>query len=169
MNFGFLGTFIGFAFIIAIVVIYHILSVNRDRVKKAYSMMNVNLKKRWDIVPNFVEVVKDYSAYEETTLEKLTVLRNQEYNKFQMEQKIEVDNNISKVVSKMISMAEKHPEIKANEAYSNLSNQLVNLESEIKNSKKEYKEAVKKYNTSVEAIPNNVVAILFGFNEETEI
>lgn len=169
MNLGFLGTICGFALILAVVVIYNILSSRRNRVKEAYSEMDVNLKRRWNLVPNLVEVVKGYSAYEEATLEKLTILRNQEYDKFQMNQRIEVDNNISKVVSKMMSMAENYPELKADEAYANLSNQLVYLENVIENSKKEYNEAVKKYNTSVESIPNNVVAILFGFNEETEM
>ena len=152
--------------IIAIAIIYNNLVRNRNNVREKYSAMDVSLKKRWDLVPNLVEVVKGYSAYEETTLEKLTVLRQQKFEDFEMQQKLEVDANISKVVLKMLAIAENYPDLKADQEYLKLSGQLENLENEIAKIRNEYNEAVRKYNTKIETIPSNLVAILFGFNEE---
>lgn len=153
--------------IIAVVaVIYNILTISRNKVKQAYSTMDASLQKRWDLVPNLVEVVKGYSAYEEKTLEKITSLRNQNFNDFKMDQKLDVDNKISRVVSKMIAISENYPDLKASDEYIKLSNQLMDLEEEIKDARKDYTEAVKDYNTKIAIIPNNIVAVLFGFNEE---
>lgn len=162
----YLGTIIGMIIIVVVAVIYNMLVKARNKVKEAYSSMDISLKKRWDIVPNLVEVVKGYSAYEKSTLEKLTLLRQQAYDKFEMKQKLDVDNNIAKVVSKMLAIAENYPDLRADEEYLKLSEQLMNLENEIAKARKEYNEAVNKYNTQIEVVPNNLVAILFGFNEE---
>lgn len=162
----YVGMIITLILIVIIAVIYNILVSARNKVKEKYSNMDVHLKMRWDLVPNLVEVVKGYSAYEESTLEKLTELRKQEFSKYGMEQKLDIDSNISKVASKMMAIAENYPDLKADQEYLNLSKQLVKLETEIANSRKEYNEAVTDYNTKIEVIPNNLVAILFGFNEE---
>ena len=155
-----------FILLVVVAIIYNTLTKARNKVKEKYSNIDVSLKKRWDIVPNLVEVVKGYSAYEEKTLEKLTELRSQQYDKFLMEQKLDIDNNISKVVSKIFAIAENYPELKANEEYLEFSKNLSNLEEEISKNREEYNKAVQEYNTKIEKIPNNIIAILFGFNEE---
>lgn len=162
----YIGTIIGMIIIVIVAVIYNILVKSRNKVREAYSKMDVCLKKRWDLVPNLVEVVKCYSVYEKSTLEKLTLLRNQSYENFKMEQKLDVDKNISKVILKMLAIGENYPDLQANKEYLKLSSQLINLENEIAQSRNEYNEAVQKYNTKVETIPSSIIAILFGFNEE---
>jgi len=163
---GHIGTILVLILVIVVAIIYNILSAARNKVKREYASLDVQLKKRWDLIPNLVETVKAYSVYEESTLQKLTTLRNQSFDSFKMEQKINVDQNIAKVVFKMMGIAENYPELQADEAYLKLSEQLEKLETEIGNNRKEYNKAVQEYNTEIEKIPNNLVAILFGFNEE---
>ena len=162
----YIGTILIIILVIIVAIIYNILTTERNKVKREYANLEVQLKKRWDLVPNLVEIVKEYSVYEESTLQKLTVLRSQSFDSFKMEQKINVDQNIAKVISKMMGIAENYPDLKANEEYLNLSEQLIKLETGIENSRKEYNQTVQKYNTEIEKLPNNLVAILFGFNEE---
>ena len=152
--------------VIIVAIIYNILTVARNKVKREYANLDVVLKKRWDLIPNLVELVKGYSVYEESTLQKLTALRNQSFDSFKMEQKINIDQNISKVIFKMMGIAENYPDLQADESYLELSKQLEKLETEIGNTRKEYNKTVQEYNTEIEKIPINFVAILFGFNEE---
>ena len=109
---------------------------------------------------------KGYSTFEEATIAKLTSLRNQKFEDFKMEQKLDVDKNMAKIINKMITISENDPELTANEEYTKLTEQFEKIEKNISKSKKEYNKAVKEYNTKLEVVPNNVVAILFGFNEE---
>lgn len=168
MNIGFFGTIIGTILIIAVGIIYYMLVSNRNHVNMKKNAVNISIKKRWGLIPAFIDIVKNYSAIEEQTLEKLLALTNQEYDKFKLQKKIEVDTNISKVISKIIGICENNFDISENEQYVNIRNQLIKLDREIINLKKSYFEASKKYNNIVKPFPNNIVAILFGFNEEIE-
>ena len=161
-----IGMIIVFIIVAVVSIIYIILNKARNKVKENYSALETNFKKRWDIIPNLVETVKQYSVFEESFLEKLELLRNQQYENFNVEQKVNIDENISKVLTKMMEMAEDYSELKSDESYINLSKQLNKLENDIVNNKDEYNKFAKEYNRKIEAIPNNIVAILFGFNEE---
>ena len=162
----YLGTAIIIILIFIVMIIYNTLSKARNKIKEEYSNMDTNLRKRWDLIPSLVETVKDYSIYEESTLEKFSILKSQVFDSLKMEQKLYIDQNISKVISKMMSMAKKHSELNSDIEYIKLSEQLEELESEIINIHKEYDKAVNEYNKMIEKVPNNLVAILFGFNEE---
>lgn len=163
----YLGTAIIIVLVFVVAIIYSALSKARNKIKEEYSNMNTNLRKRWDLIPSLVNVVRDYSIYEESTLEKFSILKSQVFDNLKVEQKIYIDQNISKVISKMMSMAEKHPDLQADIEYIKLSEQLVELEEEIINIHKEYDKAVNEYNKNIEKFPINIVAILFGFNEES--
>ncbi|MBR2289233.1 MAG: LemA family protein [Clostridia bacterium] len=161
-----IGVTIVLILIVTVGIIYNRLTKARNKVREAYASIATSLQKRWDLVPGFVEIVKGYSTFEEATIAKLTSLRNQKFEDFKMEQKLDVDKNMAKIINKMITISENDPELTANEEYTKLTEQFEKIEKNISKSKKEYNKAVKEYNTKLEVVPNNVVAILFGFNEE---
>lgn len=164
----YIGTIIVLAIVIVVAIIYHSLSKSRKRVRELYSGVEVSLKRRWDLVPELVKVVRGYSTYEEANLAKLSKLREQNFEEFEIEKKIDVDSKISKLVAKMIAISENYPDLLVSQDYIDVSEQLMDLEEEICVKKDEYNNTVKEYNTLVEKVPYNIVAITFGFNEENK-
>lgn len=159
------------AVIIVILVIYIISIFNKltklkNKVREAFSTMDVYLKKRWDLIPNLVEIVKGYSAYEKGTLEEITNIRSRAYDSLSNEQKIKSDETIKESVIKIIALAESYPELKANEHFMDLANQLTRVENEIANSRKYYNAVVRDYNNKVEMFPSNIIAGLLGYKSE---
>ncbi len=134
-----------------------------NQVKEAFATMDVYLKKRWDLIPNLVETVKGYSAHEKETLEEVVNLRNNSYDKMNDSEKLNTNNKISESLGRLIAIAESYPELKANENYKDLSNQLTKIEDEIASSRKYYNGCVRIYNNKVEMFPSNLCAKLFGF------
>lgn len=156
--------------IIIVLVMFGILTYNslvesRNMVKEAFATMDVYLKKRWDLVPNLVETVKGYSKHESETLEKVIEARGN-YTQMSRQEKVDSDNIIKGEVAKLIALSESYPELKANQNFLDLSNQLVKVEDDIENSRKYYNGTVKNYNIKVLTIPTNIIASMFGFKEE---
>ena len=157
--------------IIAVLVIYLIVQYNafvkaNNIVKEAFSTMDVYLKKRWDLIPNLVETVKSYAKYESDTLENVIKLRNTSYDDMSYEEKIQKNQEAVQGINKLIALSENYPEIKANENFIELSNQLTQVENEIANSRKYYNATVREYNNKIGIFPNNIVAKLFNHKEE---
>ena len=156
--------------IIVILFIYILITYNsfinsRNLVKEAFSTMDIYLKKRWDIIPNLIEVVKGYSKYEKETLTKITSLRSSSYDELTMDNKININEELSKYLSNIFAVSENYPELKANELYTNLSNNLISIEDEIANSRKYYNGTVRNFNNKIQMFPNNILAKLFRFKE----
>ena len=156
--------------IIVILLIYILITYNsfinsRNLVKEAFSTMDIYLKKRWDIIPNLIEVVKSYSKYEKETLTKITSLRSSSYDDLTMDNKININEELSKYLSNIFAVSENYPELKANELYTNLSNNLISIEDEIANSRKYYNGTVRNFNNKIQIFPNNILAKLFRFKE----
>lgn len=156
--------------IIVILLIYILITYNsfinsRNLVKEAFSTMDIYLKKRWDIIPNLIEVVKGYSKYEKETLTKITSLRSSSYDELTMDNKININEELSKCLSNIFAVSENYPELKANELYTNLSNNLISIEDEIANSRKYYNGTVRNFNNKIQMFPNNILAKLFRFKE----
>ena len=156
--------------IIVILLIYILITYNsfinsRNLVKEAFSTMDIYLKKRWDIIPNLIEVVKSYSKYEKETLTKITSLRSSSYDELTMDNKININEELSKCLSNIFAVSENYPELKANELYTNLSNNLISIEDEIANSRKYYNGTVRNFNNKIQMFPNNILAKLFRFKE----
>lgn len=157
--------------IIAIVVIllllvfstYNNLVKLNNKVEEAFSTMDVYLKKRWDLIPNIVEVVKGYAKHEKKTLEDVINLRNNSYDKMNINDKVDINNKLSQGVSKIIAIAEAYPDLKANENYKDLSSQLTKVEDDIANARKYYNGTVKNYNNKVQMFPSNIVAKILGY------
>ena len=136
--------------IIALIILY-VLIVNNsiikyfNRVKEAFSTMDVYLKKRFDLIPNLVETVKSYANNEK---------------------KLEENKKAVNEINKLIALTESYPELKANENFIKLSDQLTSIENDIANSRKYYNATVREYNNKIGIFPNNIVAKLFNHKEE---
>ena len=137
-----------------------------NMVKEAFSTMDVYLKKRWDLIPNIVEIVKGYAKHEKETLKEIVELRNGAYDKMSNEEKIKANEQLSNGISKIMALAEAYPDLKSNENFRDLSNELSNVEDDIANSRKYYNGVVRIYNNKVEMFPNNIFAKLFGYNSK---
>lgn len=138
----------------------------RNYVKEAFSTMDVYLKKRWDLIPNLVETVKGYVSHEQDVLKKITELRNQNYANLTNEQKMNVNSELGFGLSKLIAVAENYPDLKANQNFSTLMQELSAIEEDIANSRKYYNGTVREFNTFIELFPTNIIAAIFGFKAE---
>ena len=156
--------------IIVLIVIYTFVTYNslvkKDNiVKEAFSTMDIYLKKRWDLIPNLVEIVKGYVKHEKEILTKITELRTNSYESMTTNKKIDVNEQLTQNVSKMMAVAENYPELKANENFLQLSKDLVQVEDEIANSRKYYNGAVRILNTQIQVFPSNIIANMFKFKK----
>lgn len=157
--------------IIVLIVVYALTLYNsfvklNNKVKEAFSTMDVYLKKRWDLIPNIVETVKGYAEHEKNTLKEVVELRNSAYDKMSDEEKIKTNEKLSSGISEIMALAEAYPDLKANENFKDLSNQLTKVEDEIANSRKYYNGVVRIYNNKVKMFPSNVFAGLFGYKSK---
>ena len=128
--------------------------------------MDVSLKKRYDLIPNFVETVKGYAKHEQDTLQAVINARNMAMNANSPEQKIANDNALSGTLKSLFALTESYPDLKANQNFLSLQNQLSRIEEEIAGSRRYYNGVVNKYNTKTEMFPGNILASLFGFKRK---
>lgn len=154
--------------IVLILIIFVISSYNglvkrKITVEEAFSTMDVYLKKRFDLIPNLVETVKGYAGHEKSTLEQVVALRGENYNGMSDEEKLKNGAAISRVMPKIMALAEAYPDLKANQNFRELSEQIEAVENDIANARKYYNGAVKRYNMAVQTIPRNIIAGLFHF------
>lgn len=138
----------------------------KNFVREAFSTMDVYLKKRWDLVPNLVECVKGYAAHEKDVLKRINELRNVNYSNLTNEQKMETNINLRSGLSKLIAIAENYPDLKANESFKNLMNELSSIENDIANARKYYNATVRELNNFTQMFPSNIVCSVFGIKEE---
>ncbi len=160
-----LYVFIG---IVVIIILYVLITLNsliklNNDVKESFATMDVVLKKRWDLIPNLVEVVKAYAAHEKNTLTEVIALRNSSYDDLSDKEKLETIEKINKEINKIMALVEKYPELKANTNFLNLSQNLSDVEDELAKSRRYYNAIVRMYNNKVEMIPSNLVAKIFGY------
>lgn len=134
-----------------------------NTIKESFSTMDVYFKKRWDLIPNIVEIVKGYAKHEKDTLESIVKLRNNAYDKMSDDDKIKQNKNLTKGIYKIIALAEGYPNLKANENFKDLSTQLSKIEDDIANAKKYYNVSVRIFNNKVEMFPSNIIAGILGY------
>lgn len=152
-------------FIIYLVCLYNSLVKSRNNAEEAFSTMDVYLKKRWDIVPNLVEVVKGYTKHEKETLKEIVELRNLSYGTMSSQEKIQANNKLSQSLGKLLAVAEAYPQLKSDQNYIQLNEQLFGLEDEIANSRKYYNGSVKALNNKIDVFPNNIFSKMFKFEK----
>ncbi len=151
---------------IYILVIYNSFVRLNNKLNKTFSTMDVYLKKRWDLIPNIVKVVKGYAEYEKDTLDEIVEARNSSYDYMSINNKIEKNERISEGINKIMAIAEAYPDLKANENFLDLSRQLVSIENEIAESRNNYNNVVRKFNNKVEMFPSSIFAKLFGYSKK---
>ena len=154
--------------VIAVIVLfiastYNQLVVLRNKVRDQWAQIEVQLKKRFDLIPNLVETVKGYAKHEKETLKTVVELRNNTYDDLSDENKMNVNEKVSSGINKLMALKESYPELKANDQFKELSTALTKIEDEIANARKYYNAVVRLYNNKVEMFPNNIVAKMFGF------
>ena len=147
-------------------VVYNSFVKLSNTVKEAFSTMDVYLKKRWDLIPNIVETVKEYAKHEKSTLKEIAELRNSTYDNMSTNEKVDVNNKLSQGINKLMAIAEAYPDLRANESFKDLSQQLTKVEDDIANSRKYYNGAVRIFNNKVQMFPSNIVAGMLGFKEQ---
>ena len=153
--------------LIAFFVSYNNFVRENNKVKEAFATMDVYLKKRWDLIPNIVESVKGYANHEKDTLTEVIRLRNSIYDDMSDSQKIKTNMQLSNQIAKVMVLAEAYPELKANENFKDLSNQLTKIEDEIASSRKYYNATVRDFNNKVEMFPSIIVAKLLGYKSKS--
>lgn len=157
--------------IVALIVIWLIATYNgfvalRNKCEEAFSTMDVSLKKRYDLIPNFVETVKGYAKHESETLEAVIRARNLAAESVTPEQKIANDNALTGTLKSLFAVAESYPDLKANQNFLSLQDQLSRVEEEIAGSRRYYNGVVNKFNTKIEMFPGNILAGIFGFKRK---
>ena len=154
--------------IVVLILIYLGLTYNsfvvlKNRVKDKWAQIDVQLKRRFDLIPNLVETVKGYASHEKDTLEAVVKARNEYLSSDTPEGKIAANNDLNKVVAKLFALAESYPELKADASFRELQTTLTETEDKISYARQFYNDVVMKYNNKVEVFPSNIVAGLFGF------
>lgn len=166
-----MGIIIILGIIVAVVIIWLISSYNgfvklRNKTEEAFSAMDVSLKKRYDLIPNYVETVKGYAKHESATLENVVNARNMAMSASTPEERIEKDSVLTGSLRSLFAVAESYPELKANTNFLELQRQLSDIEEEIAGARRYYNGVVNKFNTKTEMFPGNLIAGLFGFKRK---
>ena len=149
-----------FLFIISL---YNKLVTSRQKVKNAWSQIDVQLQRRFDLIPNLVETVKGYMGHEEGVLTKVTELRTSWANAKSVSEKAELDNELSGTLKTIMAVSENYPDLKANQNFSELSEELRNTENKISFSRQFYNDSVTMYNQKLQLFPSNIIAGMFNF------
>lgn len=167
MNFLSLSALIVLGFIV-VIALWAITSYNRlvqlkSLTDEGWSGIDVQLKRRYDLIPNLVAVVKQYSFHEKDVLENVTKMRAASMAATSIDGKVEAEKGLTGALKTLFAVAENYPDLKANENFLGLQQELSALENEIQLSRRYYNGAARNYNISVRSFPSNLVAGMFGF------
>jgi len=159
--------------IVVLIALYAIVSYNglvkmRNWVKESWSQIDVQLKRRHDLVPNLVETVKGYAAHEKDTFERVTSARNQLLNG-SPQQRIDADNQLSGALKSIFALSEAYPELKANQNFLSLQEELAATENKVAYSRQLYNKTVADYNIKRESFPTSILAGMFGFTHVDQL
>ncbi len=153
--------------IVALIVkAYNKLVDSREKVKNGWSQIDVQLRRRFDLIPNLVETVKGYAAHEKETLENVTMWRSRVSSASTTEEAIDANAGLSGALGRLLVTMEKYPELKANQNFLKLQSELTDIENKISYSRQFYNDTVQKYNVLVKRFPSNIIASIFKFKEE---
>lgn len=146
-----------------LMVTYNSLVKARIHTKEAWSQIDVQLKRRHDLIPNLIETVKGYASYEEKTFEKITNLRSRVASATTPQETMVASNELSRQVTHLFAVAENYPDLKANTNFLKLQEELTNTENKISYSRQLFNTTTSQYNVKLESFPSNIVGKLFGF------
>lgn len=162
-----------FLIILAIcILVYILLTYNalvrwRIRVKEAFSQLDVQLKRRHDLIPNLVEAVKGYMKHERELLEKIAELRSKAISVTDMKERGNIEGSISDIIKRIFVIVENYPELKASQNFMILQEEIISTENRIAYARQYYNDCVRRLNTLCLSFPSNLVAKMFGFKLES--
>jgi len=162
---GILG-FIVLVFVLVFVVIYNGLVTLRNRVKNAWAQIDVQLKRRYNLIPNLVETVKGYAKHEKTVFENVTKARATAINASGVVNQAKAENMLSGALKSLFAVAENYPDLKASQNFMMLQEELSGTENKIAYARQFYNDSVMAYNIRIQKIPYNLIAGMFGFGKE---
>lgn len=147
--------------------IYNKLIGMKNTVDNAISDIDVQMKKRFDLVDNLVNTVKGYASHEKETLTQLTAARSGFMNATGTEEKLEANNQLTNTLKSLFAVSEAYPDLKANAGFLSLQNQLSALEESIASARRYLNATIREYNIALQSFPNNLIANIFGFKNQT--
>ncbi len=151
---------------IGVVALYNRLIRLKNQVDEAFSGMDVQMKMRYDIIPNLVNTVKGYAAHESETLESVIAARNMASSTQNVEEAIVAENQLTHALRSLFAVAESYPNLKANANFMDLQNSLQKIENDIAKSRLYYNGSVKQFNNAVAVFPSNLIAGILGFSKQ---
>jgi LemA protein len=146
--------------------LYNKLVKLRNAVRSSWSDIDVQLKKRFNLVPNLVETVKGYASHEKSLFEEVTKARSKAMESNTTQESAASNNQLTGMLSKLFAVVENYPDLKANTNFLQLQQQLQEVEDTIERSRRYYNAVVRDYNTAVESVPTNIIASMFNFRQE---
>ena len=146
-----------------VISVYNGLVKSKMNVENAWSQIDVQLQRRYDLIPNFVETVKGYMSHEKKKKKKITELRTSWAKATTVKDKAELDGELSSALKTIMAVSENYPELKANQNFMQLSEELRNTENKIAFSRQFYNDTVTMYNTKLQVFPSNIIAGMFNF------
>jgi LemA protein len=158
-----LALLIVLAIVVIIIVLYNGLIRARNQVDEAWSDIEVQLKRRYDLIPNLVNTVKGYAAQESGVLQKVTEARTQAMNAGSLQEKLKDENQLSGTLKSLFAVAENYPDLKSNQNFMQLQSDLTDTEDKIQAARRFYNGTVRDYNTKLQVFPTNIFASIFHF------
>jgi LemA protein len=162
---GWIGIIVGVVILLVIVGIYNRLVGARNRVKNAWSQIDVQLKRRYDLIPNLVETVKGYASHERDTLESVIKARQQCVDASGVANQAVAENFLTQTLGKLFALSEAYPDLKANTNFAQLQEELTSTENRIGFARQHYNNTVENYNTGIQKFPAVLFARTLGFAE----
>ncbi len=146
--------------------IYNKLVNARNKVENQFSQVDIQLKRRADLIPNLVNTVKGYAKQEQDVINAVTDARAKLVGANTVSEKAEADQELSSALSRLLIVVENYPELKSSENFRQLSDELAGTENRIATARRDYNQAVKEYNLQIKKFPTNIMAGMFGFGEK---
>ncbi len=151
--------------IIWLIAVYNSLIKSRNRVDEAWSDIDVQLKRRYDLIPNLVETVKAYATHEREVFQKVTEARASAMQAKGIEEKGKAENMLSNTLKSLFAVAENYPDLKASQNFLSLQDELTDTENKIQASRRFYNGNVRDFNIKIQVFPNNIIASMLGFKK----
>lgn len=152
--------------VLVVIKLYNDLVKLRQKVRNGWSQIDVQLQRRFDLIPNLVETVKGYTNHEEAVLTKVTELRTSWSDAATVGEKAALENELSGALKSIMAVAENYPDLKSNTNFLSLQEELSNTENKLSASRQSYNNVTTTYNTKLEVFPSNIIASMFGFKQE---
>jgi LemA protein len=149
--------------VLVAIVLYNRLVRLRNRAENSWAQVDVQLRKRYDLIPNLVETVKGYASHERETFEEVTRARTAAQQATTVEQQAEAENVLTAAIGRLFAVAEAYPELRASDNFQQLQAELSDIEGKIAIARQIYNDAVLSYDNALETVPTNVVAGMFNF------